>query len=152
MKTTLQPGLTHTFRFTVPPNKTVPHLYPESEMFRQMPEILATGFMVGLLEWACVDALRPYLDWPAEQTLGTHVNFSHEAATTPGMTVTVKVRLTQVEGRKLRFDVEADDGVDIISRGSHERFLIDAAQFRKKIAEKSALAGQPAGTARDTAG
>ncbi len=138
MKNTLQPGLTHTFKFTIPPNKTVPHLYPESEMFRQMPDVLATGFMVGLLEWACVDALRPYLDWPAEQTLGTHVSFSHEAATTPGMTVTVKVRLTQVEGRKLRFDVEAHDGVDTISRGSHERIVIDAARFNAKVRDKAA--------------
>ena len=152
MKDTLRPGLTYTFQFRIPATKTVPHLYPESEMFREMPEVFATGFMVGLLEWACVETLRPHLDWPAEQSLGTHVNFSHEAATLPGMTVTVKVRLTQVEGRKLRFDVEAHDGVDIISRGSHERCLIDAARFRKKIAKKSALAGQPAGTARDTSG
>ncbi len=138
MKSTLQPGLTHTFRFTVPPDKTVPHLYPESEMFRQMPDVLATGFMVGLLEWACVDALRPYLDWPAEQSLGTHVSFSHEAATPPGMTVTVSVRLTQVEGRKLRFEVEAHDGVDLISRGSHERVVIDAARFTAKVRDKAA--------------
>ncbi|HKB84026.1 MAG TPA: thioesterase family protein [Burkholderiales bacterium] len=138
MKTTLQAGLTHTFKFTIPPNKTVPHLYPESEMFRQMPEVFATGFMVGLLEWACVDALRPYLDWPAEQTLGTHVSFSHEAATPPGMTVTVRVRLAQIEGRKLRFDVEAHDGIDLIARGSHERFLIDAARFNAKVQEKAA--------------
>ena len=139
MKDTLKPGLSHTFQFTIPANKTVPHLYPESDLFRDMPEVLATGFMVGLMEWACVDALRPYLDWPAEQTLGTHVSFSHEAATLPGMTVTVKVRLTQVDGRKLRFEVEADDGVDIISRGSHERCLIDAVRFREKIAKKSRL-------------
>ena len=139
MKDTLKPGLSHTFQFRIPANKTVPHLYPESDLFRDMPEVLATGFMVGLMEWACVDALRPYLDWPAEQTLGTHVSFSHEAATLPGMTVTVKVRLTQVDGRKLRFEVEADDGVDIISRGSHERFLIDAVRFREKIAKKSRL-------------
>ena len=139
MKDTLKPGLSHTFQFTIPANKTVPHLYPESDLFRDMPEVLATGFMVGLMEWACVDALRPYLDWPAEQTLGTHVSFSHEAATLPGMTVTVKVRLTQIDGRKLRFEVEADDGVDIISRGSHERCLIDAVRFREKIAKKSRL-------------
>lgn len=139
MKDTLKPGLAHTFQFRIPANKTVPHLYPESDLFREMPDVLATGFMVGLMEWACVDALRPYLDWPAEQTLGTHVSFSHEAATLPGMTVTVKVRLTQVDGRKLRFEVEADDGVDIISRGSHERFLIDTARFREKIAKKSRL-------------
>ena len=139
MKDTLKPGLSHTFQFRIPANKTVPHLYPESDLFRDMPEVLATGFMVGLMEWACVDALRPYLDWPAEQTLGTHVSFSHEAATLPGMTVTVKVRLTQVDGRKLRFEVEADDGVDIISRGSHERCLIDTERFREKIAKKSRL-------------
>lgn len=140
MKPTLQPGLTHTFRFTVPPGKTVPHLYPESEMFRQMPEVFATGFMVGLLEWACIEAIRPHLDWPTEQSLGTHVNFSHEAASPPGLTVTVQVRLTSVEGRKLRFEVEAHDGIDTISRGTHERVVIDAARFRAKIAEKTARA------------
>ena len=137
MKNTLQPGLTHTFQFRIPPTKTVPHLYPESAMFREMPEVLATGFMVGLLEWACVDALRPYLDWPAEQSLGTLVNFSHEAATPPGFTVTVDVRLERIEGRKLVFHVEAHDGIDRIASGTHERFVIDAARFRSRVAEKA---------------
>ena len=54
MKDTLQPGLTHQFKFTVPPTKTVPHLYPEAESFQQMPQVLATGYMIGLLEWACI--------------------------------------------------------------------------------------------------
>ncbi|MEO8163850.1 MAG: thioesterase family protein, partial [Betaproteobacteria bacterium] len=137
MKSTLNPGLTHSFKFTIPAGKTVPHLYPESEMFRQMPDVLATGFLVGLLEWACVDALRPYLDWPAEQTLGTHVNFSHEAATPPGMTVIVDVRLERIDGRKLVFSVEAHDGIDRISSGTHERVVIDSTRFRSKIAEKA---------------
>jgi fluoroacetyl-CoA thioesterase len=138
MKNTLQPGLTHTFKFTVPSNKTVPYLYPESEMFREMPEVFATGFMVGLLEWACVETLRPHLDWPAEQSLGTHVNFSHEAATPPGMTVTVNVRVTEVDGRRIRFHVEAHDGLERISQGTHERFVIDAARFNAKVRDKAA--------------
>lgn len=137
MKDSLKPGLTHTFRFRIPESKTVPHLYPESEMFREMPAVLATGYMVGLLEWACIEAIRPHLDWPAEQTLGTQVNFSHEAATPPGLTVTVQVRLDRVEGRKLVFHVEAHDGIDRISTGSHERFVIDAARFAAKVAEKA---------------
>jgi fluoroacetyl-CoA thioesterase len=137
MKDTLKPGLTHTFQFRIPPTKTVPHLYPESDMFREMPEVLATGFMVGLLEWACIEAIRPHLDWPQEQTLGTHVDFSHEAATPPGLTVTVQVRLESVEGRKLVFQVEAHDGIDRISSGRHERFVIDAARFRSKVASKA---------------
>ena len=140
MKDTLKPGLTHTFQFRIPKTKTVPHLYPESRMFQEMPAVLATGYMVGLLEWACVEAILPHLDWPAEQTLGTHVNFSHEAATPPGLTVTVTVRVTAVEGRKISFAVEAHDGMDRISSGTHDRSVIDAARFNAKVSDKAARA------------
>lgn len=137
MKDTLKPGLTHQFKFKIPPSKTVPHLYPESQMFREMPEVLATGYMVGLVEWACIEALRPHLDWPREKSLGTHVNLSHLAATPPGLTVTVDVRLDRMEGRKLTFSIEAHDGVDRISAGTHERHVIDDARFVAKVAEKA---------------
>jgi fluoroacetyl-CoA thioesterase len=137
MKDTLQPGLTFQFKFTIPPSKTVPHLYPESEMFRQMPQVLATGYLVGLMEWACIEAIRPHLDWPREQSLGTLVNFTHLAATPPGLTVTVEVRLDRIEGRKLTFRLSAHDGIDTISEGTHERVVIDAARFNAKVAKKS---------------
>lgn len=136
MKPTLQPGLTGAFRYTVPPNRTVPHLYPEAADFQVMPDVLATGYLVGLCEWACIDLIRPHLDWPAEQSLGTRVNFSHVAATPPGLTVTVTTRLTGVDGRKLSFEVSAHDGLDLISEGTHERHIIDAARFNTKVADK----------------
>ena len=141
MKDTLKPGLTHQFRFKIPPTKTVPQLYPESAAFQQMPQVLATGFMVGLLEWACIDAIQPHLDWPREQSLGTLVNISHLAATPPGMTVTVEVKLDRVEGRKLSFTLAAHDGLDKIAEGTHERFVIDAAKFTAKVADKMRTAG-----------
>jgi len=137
MKDTLKPGLTYQFKFKIPPTKTVPHLYPESRMFREMPDVLATGYLVGLIEWACIEALRPHLDWPREQSLGTHVDLSHLAATPPGMTVTVDVRLEKIEGRKLAFSVSARDCVDMITAGTHERVVIDHARFVAKVAEKS---------------
>ncbi|MBS0447169.1 MAG: thioesterase family protein [Proteobacteria bacterium] len=132
----LQPGLRHAFRYVVPPTKTVPALYPESDTFVEMPAVFATGFLVGLLEWACVQAIHPYLDWPREQSLGTHVDVSHEAATPPGREVTVKVELLAVDGRKLSFAVEAHDGIDTISRGTHQRVVIDRARFDAKLAAK----------------
>ena len=141
MKDTLKPGLTYQFKFKIPPNKTVPHLYPEAESFQQMPQVLATGYLVGLMEWACIEAIKPHLDWPREQSLGTLVNFSHLAATPPGLTVTVDVRLEKVEGRKLMFSLSAHDGADRITEGTHERFVIDAAKFNSKVAEKSRSAG-----------
>ena len=140
MKDTLQAGMTFRFEYEIPETKTVPHLYPESDMFREMPAVLATGYMVGLMEWACIEALRPHLDWPREQSLGTHVDFSHLAATPPGLTVTVDVRLDTIDGRKLRFSVSAHDGVDKITEGRHERVVIDAARFNAKIDEKARTA------------
>ena len=142
MKDTLKPGLTHRFQFRIPPTKTVPHLYPESQMFREMPEVLATGYMVGLMEWACIEALRPHLDWPREQSVGTRVELSHLAATPPGLTVTVDVRLDRVEGRKLSFTISADDGVERISEGTHERMVIDSARFVAKVGEKARRANE----------
>jgi fluoroacetyl-CoA thioesterase len=140
MKDTLQAGMTFRFEYRIPETKTVPHLYPESDMFREMPAVLATGYMVGLMEWACIEALRPHLDWPREQSLGTHVDFSHLAATPPGLTVTVDVHLDSIDGRKLCFSVSAHDGVDKITEGTHERVIIDAARFNAKIDEKTRAA------------
>ena len=136
MKETLRPGIRYTHRFEVPGSKTVPALYPESDEFVAMPEVFATGFLVGFLEWACILALKPHLDWPAEQTVGTHIDVSHEAATPPGLTVTATVELIEVDGKRLVFNVEASDGGDVISRGRHERFVIDRAKFDARLAKK----------------
>lgn len=136
MKETLKPGIRYEHRFVVPPSKTVPALYPESAEFVAMPEVFATGFLVGFLEWACIKAINPHLDWPTEQTVGTHIDVSHEAATPPGLEVTATVELIAVEGRKLVFAVEAHDGVDLISRGRHERFVIDKGKFDAKMGSK----------------
>ena len=136
MKETLVPGLAGELRFTVPVGKTVPHLYPESDGFAAMPEVLATGFMVGLVEWACIDLIAPHLD-EGEMSLGVHVDLSHDAATPPGLEVTVRVRLEEVDGRRLTFSAEADDGVDRICAGRHQRFVVDRARFDAGVARKA---------------
>lgn len=137
MKDALQPGLTFQFKYTVPENKTVPHIYLESPEFQVMPKVFATGFMVALFEWTCIQATNPHIDWPREQTVGIGVNLNHIAATPPGLTVTVNVKLETVEGRKLVFSIVAHDGIDKISEGTHERFIIDAAKFNAKTAAKA---------------
>ncbi len=141
MKDTLKPGIEYVHRFRVPQSKTVPALYPESEEFVAMPEVFATGFLVGFLEWACIKAVKPHLDWPSEQTVGTHIDVSHLAATPPGLEVTAKVKLVEVDGRRLVFEVEAHDGVDLISRGKHERFIINKEKFDAKMKQKASSKG-----------
>ena len=136
MKETLQSGIRYEHKFIVPDSKTVPALYPESEEFVAMPEVFATGFLVGFLEWSCIKAINPHLDWPAEQTVGIHIDVSHEAATPPGFEVTAIVELIAVEGKKLIFTVEAHDGVDRIAQGRHERFVINKAKFDARLGMK----------------
>jgi len=136
MKDTLKPGIRYEHKFVIPAGKTVPALYPESPEFQAMPEVFATGFLVGFLEWACIMCLKPHLDWPQEQSLGTHINVSHEAATPPGLEVTATVEVTAVDGRRVTFAVSARDSIDTIARGTHERFVIDKARFENKIRNK----------------
>jgi fluoroacetyl-CoA thioesterase len=141
LKATLKPGIHYEHKFVLPPTKTVPALYPEAPEFLLMPEVFATGYLVGFLEWACIKAVIPHLDWPHEQSLGTHIDVSHEAATPPGLEVTASVELIAVQGRKLTFTVSAHDGVDLISQGRHERFVIDKQKFDAKVAAKAAQRG-----------
>ena len=136
MKETLRPGLARTFRYRVPESKTVPRIYPEAADFQMMPGVFATGYLVALAEWACIELIKPHLDWPREMTLGTHVDLSHTAATPPGFTVEIAATLTAIEGRKL-VSVRAHDGADPIAEGRHERHVIDSARFAQKIADKS---------------
>ena len=137
MKDSLKPGLSFELQYKVPENKTVPHLFPEFDEGRVMPNVFASGYMMGLFEFACIKAINPHLDWPEEQSVGIGFHLSHTAATPPGFTVTVKGKLEKMEGRKLTFDIEAHDGIDTISRGTHERFVIQAAKFKAAVAAKA---------------
>jgi len=136
MKNTLKEGLEFTLRYVVPENKTVPYLYPEAAPFQEMPKVFGTGFMVGLMEWACIEALLPHLE-PGEGSVGIHINVSHSAATPPGMEVTVDVKLLEIEGKKTKWSILARDEVDEIGKGTHERFTVNYDRFNAKVAKKA---------------
>jgi len=137
VKETLRPGLTGRLEYVVPAGRTVPHLLPEADEFTVLPEVLATGYLVGILEWTCLLALAGHLDHD-EATLGVHVDISHEAPTPPGAPVTVEVELTAVDGRTLTFAVQARDDAAVISRGTHRRAIITPSRFHARLRDRSA--------------
>ena len=139
MKPTLKPGLIHRFFYKVPVAKTVPHLYDESPELAAMPEVFATGFMVGLMEWTCVQLLAPHLD-TGEGSLGVHIDVSHKAATPVGFTITVEAECVEVKGPRAKFAIKAHDGIDEIGSGIHERFIVTWDRFNKSVAAKTARA------------
>jgi len=151
MKDSLKQGIEYNFSFTITESKLVPALYPESVEFQGMPKVFATGYMVGLIEWTCIQAINPHIDWPEEQTVGTHIDVSHVAATPAGLTVTVSAKLVKIDGRRLIFDVEAYDGIDLITRGKHERFIINKEKFDGRMDGKLEKAVGAEGRANKTA-
>lgn len=130
----------HEHRMTVQPSHTVPALFSDLDAFPEMPQVFATAFYTGLMEWACVEMIRPFYD-DGEQSLGTHVDFSHVAPTLPGQQVTVTARLAERDGKFLWFDVSAHDGVDLIGQGRHQRALIGSNKFMDRLAQKRAVVG-----------
>lgn len=137
MKAGLTIGMTATHSFRVEERHTVRALFAEEGAFPTMPAVFATAYMTGLMEWACVELVKPFYD-AHEDSLGIHVDFSHVAPTLPGQVVTVTAELTAIDGRKLSFHVRAHDGVDLIGEGRHQRAIIDTHKFADKLAAKRA--------------
>ncbi len=104
-----------------------------------MPPVLSTAFMVGLIECTCIDGLRPYL-LDGEHTVGTLIDVSHMAATPVGMRVTAEARLVALVGRKLRFLVACHYEREIIGKGNHERTLIRPSSFMRRAEGKRVAA------------
>ena len=75
MKPTLKPGLTHSFSYKVPENKTVPYTYPELPIIAQMPKVFATGFMIVLMEWTCTQLLSAASRRPARAASAPMLTF-----------------------------------------------------------------------------
>ena len=136
MKDSLRSGVTFTHRYLVPQEKTVPFVFQESDLFRAMPPVFATAFMVGLMEWACMEALRPYMS-DGEISLGTNICVTHSPATPPGMHVDVEVTLLEVNGPRTKWSIVARDEQEVIGEGTHERFSIDGGKFGSIVAKKA---------------
>ncbi len=99
--------------------------------------VLATPVMINLMEAAaldCVEALLP----DGHQSLGIRLDVTHNAATPVGMRVVAIARLVGVEGRRLKFEVEARDEKEPIGGGTHERVVVNVARFDERVRKKIA--------------
>jgi fluoroacetyl-CoA thioesterase len=141
MSPDLQAGIRFSWSYVIPERATVPNLYHDTAFCRDMPDVLATGYLVGIMELACTNGIMPYVDWPREQSVGVVVRFSHMAASPPGMTLEIKGEVVEVEGRRVKFHVEAWDGIDKVCEGEHERIVIEPQKFNARMADKRIKAG-----------
>ena len=97
--------------------------------------VLSTPHMIGFMEMTCRNTVLPLLD-AGYDTVGTHVNVAHLAASPIGMCVTFTAEVIRVDGRRVEFRVEARDEKEKIGEGTHERAIINIAKFATRLAEK----------------
>jgi predicted thioesterase len=97
--------------------------------------VFATPMLVALMENAAINALRDNLP-PGQTTVGTKVDVAHSAATPIGMTVTARATLVEADGRRLVFEVTAEDDAGPVGLGKHERFVVDQEKFLMKVRQK----------------
>lgn len=100
-------------------------------------DIFSTPNLVLLLEEAAIEALAPYVG-EDQASVGSKVDVSHVAPTLRGQTVTATATVTEVDRRRVVFDIHVEDDVEIIGRGSHERFIVDLPKLTSRLAEKRA--------------
>lgn len=102
--------------------------------------VLATPVMINLIEAAALEACERLLPEGC-QSLGTHLDISHVAATPVGMRATAVAEVVEVEGRTIRFKITARDERDLIGEGTHERVVVSAERYYQRVQEKKSFIG-----------
>lgn len=97
--------------------------------------VFATPALAALIEKAACNCLAGQLE-DGMTSVGTVLNIKHIAATPVGMKAEATVTLTEIDGRRLVFDISVTDEKDKISEGVHERFIVNAEKFMGKVTAK----------------
>jgi len=127
----LKPGLKGTAEIVVGTRDTAPHVGSGKI------GVLATPIMVNLMEAAALQAVERFMP-SGFQTVGTHLDVKHFAATPVGLRVSAEAELVTVEGRTLTFRLSAADEREVIGEGTHERLIINVERFDQRMQRKLA--------------
>lgn len=95
-------------------------------------EVFATPAMVALMENTAICCLEGMLD-PGTDTVGIEINVRHIKATAVGQQVSCKATITETDGRRIRFEIEAWDNKAPIGQAVHDRFVIFPEKFMSKL-------------------
>src|ERR1700738_1361379 len=118
VKSTLAPGISYCLQTKVNSRQLVPALFPDSPPIAAMPPVLATAWLVALMEHACILPLEPHLD-AGEASVGVSIDLKHFAPTPEATGIAIDVECIEVQKRRSVWSIVARDEVDEIGRPSH---------------------------------
>ena len=132
MKNTLSKDLSSSKTVLVDESRCIGFMGKEAAVY-------ATPRMVSDVEYTCREFLLAHLD-PGEDSVGTHVSIDHLAPTPMGLSVSIEIRVLEVDRRKVVFSFSVKD-IEEVGRGTHVRFVVQTAKTRERLAVKRAKAG-----------
>lgn len=130
MKDSLKAGLESARRFEIDKSRTIGFMGDELRVY-------GTPYMVRDIEETSRLLVQEHLD-PGEETVGAHVSVDHLGASLLGQTATVTARITGVEGRRVNVEAEVHDGIDLVGKAKHVRFVIDRDRQKERLEKKRA--------------
>jgi predicted thioesterase len=133
MKQSLKPGSASSKTLVVDEGRCIGFMGKEGMVY-------ATPRMVSDVEYTCRDFLLEHLD-AGEDSVGAHVSIDHLAPTPLGRSVSIEIRVNEVDRRKVVFAFSVRDPLEEVGRGTHVRFVVDTAKTRERLAAKRAKAG-----------
>jgi predicted thioesterase len=133
MKSSLKEGLSLSKTLLVDEGRCIGFMGREGMVY-------ATPKMVSDVEYTCRDFLLQHLD-AGEDSVGAHVSIDHLAATPLGLGVSIEIRISEIDRRRVVFSFSVKDEIEAVGRGTHVRFVVDAAKTRERLAAKRAKAG-----------
>jgi fluoroacetyl-CoA thioesterase len=130
MRETLLPGATGEARYRVVSENLVSHHNPKG------PAVLASPWVLSMMEHAAYNAIQPHLD-EGEQSVGVGFDFRHLAPTPAGAQVVATAEVSSIEGMMVTLTIEARDEHELVAQGTHVRAVIEMARFRKRLERKT---------------
>ena len=133
MKDSLKPELEGTQQFEIDTSRTIEFMGDDLRVY-------GTPYMVRDIEETSRLLIQGHLD-DGEETVGVHVSVDHLGASLMGMTATVKAKIVDVDGQRVTLEVEVHDGMDLVGKAKHVRFVIDRDRQAARLEKKRAAMG-----------
>jgi predicted thioesterase len=130
MKQALRPGASKVKRLEIDAGRTIAFMGDEGRVY-------ATPDLVRDIEHTCRDLLLEHAD-PGEDSVGMGISVTHLAPTLLGMGVEITATVAAVEGRKITFQIAAEDDLEPIGSGTHTRFVVDVGKTHERLKAKAA--------------
>jgi predicted thioesterase len=133
MKDSLTAGPERTQKFEIDTGRTIAFMGDDLRVY-------GTPYMVRDIEETSRLLVQEHLD-DGEETVGAHVSVDHLGASLLGMTSTVTAKIMEVDGQRVTLEVEVHDGMDLVGKAKHVRFVIDRDRQKARLEKKRAAMG-----------